>query len=422
MTSRQNKNDKTNAEFRKVASLFSGCGGMDLGFEGNFDVLRRSICDRKDIVGKKRSTFVKVPKTSFRTVFSCDVVKSTKVAWEDFFINNRDASDQIFHLESIVDVVKNLRANKLSYGLKSSRGKTLIDVVTGGFPCNDFSVAGKRLGFESNKSHRGNKLSIADELDDPTAENRGMLYFWMKEFISEVRPKVFYAENVKGLVSLGDAKRIIEHDFASIGDSSYYVLPVKVLRAVEFGVPQTRERVIFIGIDKTQLRSNVRSHLEKFGELPPELDLYPVESHGPSQIPFVTSGEALADLGEPEASSDLSHQSYSRAKYMGKMQGQSEVLDDRPGPTIRAEHHGNIEFRRLSKQNGGTSSIKLERRLSVRECARIQTFPDDFRFVIPGKLSASDGYRAIGNAVPPLLAWRLADRLDQVWEKLFSAK
>jgi DNA (cytosine-5)-methyltransferase 1 len=107
---------------------------------------------------------------------------------------------------------------------------------------------------------------------------------------------------------------------------------------------------------------------------------------------------------------------------MGKMQGQSEVLDDRPGPTIRAEHHGNIEFRRLSKQNGGTSSIKLERRLSVRECARIQTFPDDFRFVIPGKLSASDGYRAIGNAVPPLLAWRLADRLDQVWEKLFSAK
>jgi DNA (cytosine-5)-methyltransferase 1 len=349
-------------------------------------------------------------------------VKSTKVAWEDFFLTKRDASDQTFHLESIVDVVKNLRANKTNYGLFSSGGKSLIDVVTGGFPCNDFSVAGKRLGFESNKSHRGNKLSIADELDDPTAENRGMLYFWMKEFISEVRPKVFYAENVKGLVSLGDAKRIIEHDFASIGDSSYYVLPVKVLRAVEFGIPQTRERVIFIGIDKTQLRSNVRRHLEKYGELPPELDLYPTESHGTSQIPVVTSGEALVDLGEPELSEDLSHRSYSRAKYMGKMQGQSEVRDDKPGPTIRAEHHGNIEFRRLSRQNGGTSSIKSERRLSVRECARIQTFPDDFRFVIPGKLSASDGYRAIGNAVPPLLAWRLADRLDQVWEKLFSAK
>ena len=395
---------------------------MDLGFEGGFEVLRRSVCDRKDIVGNKRSSFVSIPKTSFRTVFSCDVVKSTKIAWEDFFIHNRGASEQTFHLESIVDVVKNLRIKNSNYGLKNSNGKSLIDVVTGGFPCNDFSVAGKRLGFESNKSHRGNKLPIEGELDDPTVENRGMLYFWMKEFISEVRPKVFYAENVKGLVSLGDAKRIIEHDFASIGDSSYYVLPVKVLKAVEFGIPQTRERVIFIGLDKTQIRSSVRRHLDKFGELPPELDLYPIESHGPNRIPFVTAGEALIDLGEPETSIDPSHQAYSRAKYMGKMQGQSEVRDEKPGPTIRAEHHGNIEFRRLSKQNGGTSTTKLERRLSVRECARIQTFPDDFSFVIPGKLSASDGYRAIGNAVPPLLAWRLADRLDQVWEELFVTR
>jgi DNA (cytosine-5)-methyltransferase 1 len=422
VASRQNNNSKSKAEVRKVASLFSGCGGMDLGFEGGFEVLRRSICDRKDIVGNKRSNFVRLPRTSFTTVFSCDVVKSTKIAWEDFFIGKRDASEQTFHLESIVDVVKNLRNNKSDYGLKSSAGKTRIDVVTGGFPCNDFSVAGKRLGFESNKSHRGNKLPIEIALDDPTVENRGMLYFWMKEFISEVRPKVFYAENVKGLVSLGDAKRIIEHDFASIGDSSYYVLPVKVLRAVEFGIPQTRERVVFIGIDKTQLRANIRRHIEKFGELPLELDLYPAESHGPNRFPIVTAGEALNDLGEPQTTSDPSHQSYSRAKYMGKMQGQSEVREEKPGPTIRAEHHGNIEFRRLSKQNGGSSSAGLERRLSVRECARIQTFPDDFRFVIPGKLSASDGYRAIGNAVPPLLAWRLAERLDQVWKELFPAK
>jgi DNA (cytosine-5)-methyltransferase 1 len=105
---------------------------------------------------------------------------------------------------------------------------------------------------------------------------------------------------------------------------------------------------------------------------------------------------------------------------MGKMQGQAEVRNDRPGPTIRAEHHGNIEFRRLSQEHGGTNAGGPERRLTVRECARIQTFPDDFNFVIPGKLSASDGYRAIGNAVPPLLAWRLADRLDEVWDKLFK--
>jgi DNA (cytosine-5)-methyltransferase 1 len=407
-------------EKKRVASLFSGCGGMDLGFEGGFEVLRRSIEDRKDLVKGKRGLRIILPATSFETIFSCDVVKSTKIAWQNYFTSIRGTDDEIFHLESIVDVVKNLRSGRNTYRLVNGRGKSLVDVVTGGFPCNDFSVAGKRLGFESNKSHRGNRTFLDDDLDDPTAENRGMLYFWMKEFISVVRPKVFYAENVKGLVSLGDAKRIIEHDFASIGNSSYLVLPVKVLKAVEFGVPQTRERVIFIGVDKAQLRPNVRRYVSQHGLLPPELDLYPSETHGEGRISIVTAGEALSDLPEPEESNDPSQQSFSRAKYMGKMQGQAEVVDTKPGPTIRAEHHGNIEFRRLSKANGGINSGGPERRLTVRECARIQTFPDEFQFVIPGQLSASDGYRAIGNAVPPLLAWRLANRLDEVWDQLFK--
>lgn len=393
---------------------------MDLGFEGNFEVLRRSVSDRPEIVGRKRSNMIRLPSTSFETIFACDVVKSTKNAWEEYFSEIRGSSPETFHLESIVDVVKNLRSNKSTYELRTSKGRSLVDVVTGGFPCNDFSVAGKRLGFDSNKSHRGNKSFLDKDLDNPTEENRGMLYFWMKEFIAEVRPKVFYAENVKGLVSLGDAKRIIEHDFASIGDSSYFVLPVKVLKAMEFGVPQTRERVIFIGVDKSQLRTEVRKFIEKNGQLPPELDLYPTETHGEGRLPLVTAGEALQDLPEPDQSNDASQQSFSRAKYMGKMQGQAEVRNDRPGPTIRAEHHGNIEFRRLSQEHGGTNTGGPERRLTVRECARIQTFPDDFNFVIPGKLSASDGYRAIGNAVPPLLAWRLANRLDEVWDKLFK--
>lgn len=404
---------------KTVASLFSGCGGMDLGFEGGFEVLRRSISDRSDII-EPNGPFVRLPNTSFKTIFSCDVVKSTKIAWENYFAEIRGADPEIFHLESIVDVVKSLRSGNDDYGLRTPQGRSRVDVVTGGFPCNDFSVAGKRLGFDSNKSHRGNRTLLNDELDDPTAENRGMLYFWMKEFIAEVRPKVFYAENVKGLVSLGDAKRIIEHDFASIGNSSYFVLPVKVLKAVEFGVPQTRERVIFIGVDKTKLQPAVRRYVNEHGTLPPELDLYPQETHGDYRVPIVTAGEALGDLPEPIDSTDPSHQSYSKAKYMGKMQGQAEVKNHKPGPTIRAEHHGNIEFRRLSEINGGTNNDGEERRLSVRECARIQTFPDDFPFVIPGKLSASDGYRAIGNAVPPLLAWRLADRLDAVWHSLFT--
>lgn len=393
---------------------------MDLGFEGNFDVLRRSISDRQDLVGRRRANFIRLPATSFATVFSCDVVKSTKTAWEHYFTEVHGAAAETFHLESIVDVVKGLRKGSNSYGLLDDKGKSRIDVVTGGFPCNDFSVAGKRLGFESNKSHRGNKSFVDAEVDNPTEENRGMLYYWMKEFIGEVRPKVFYAENVKGLVSLGDAQRVIEHDFSSVGNSSYFVLPVKVLKAMEFGVPQTRERVVFIGVDKTQVRANVRKFIETHGELPPHLDLYPNKTHGEGRVSLVTAGEALKGLLEPDVSTDLSQRSFSKAKYMGKMQGQAEVLDDKPGPTIRAEHHGNIEFRRLSKHNGGKNTGGPERRLTVRECARIQTFPDDFQFVIPGKLSASDGYRAIGNAVPPLLAWRLANRLDEVWDQLFK--
>jgi len=393
---------------------------MDLGFEGDFEVLRRSIIDRPELVDQNESNMVRLPSTSFQTIFSCDVVQSTRSAWQGYFEETRGLSSETFHLESIVDVVKNLRNGTSTYGLQNSSGRSVVDVVTGGFPCNDFSVAGKRLGFDSDKSHRGNKTFLDEDLDDPTAENRGMLYYWMKEFVAEVRPKVFYAENVKGLVSLGDAKRIIEHDFSTIGDSSYFVLPVKVLKAMEFGVPQTRERVVFIGVDKTQTKPAVRRHIEKYGQLPPNLDLYPMETHGEGRFPLVTAGEALRDLPEPEFSSDLSQQSYSKAKYMGKMQGQAEVRDERPGPTIRAEHHGNIEFRRLSKEHGGTNLGGSERRLTVRECARIQTFPDDFDFVIPGKLSASDGYRAIGNAVPPLLAWRLANRLDEVWDQIFK--
>ena len=109
------------------------------------------------------------------------------------------------------------------------------------------------------------------------------------------------------------------------------------------------------------------------------------------------------------------------------MQGGAEVNLAKPGPTIRAEHHGNIEFRRLSRENGGKNTEELDlslpqRRLSVRECARLQTFPDDYDFVIPKALSASDGYRLIGNAVPPLLAYRLGQRLQEVWEDVFISR
>ena len=99
------------------------------------------------------------------------------------------------------------------------------------------------------------------EIDDPTSENRGMLYMWMREVIDIVGPKVFIAENVKGLVSLADVKQIIENDFRNVRDG-YIVVPARVINAANYGVPQTRERVFFFGFLKPTLKKNARVALE----------------------------------------------------------------------------------------------------------------------------------------------------------------
>ena len=98
-------------------------------------------------------------------------------------------------MESIVDLVKEAKLGKNVF-------PNNIDVVTGGFPCQDFSIAGKRLGFNSQKSHLGEKLAE----DEPSIESRGQLYMWMREVISITEPKLFVAENVKGLTNLEDVK------------------------------------------------------------------------------------------------------------------------------------------------------------------------------------------------------------------------
>ena len=147
---------------------------------------------------------------------------------------------------------------------------------------------------------------------------------------------------------------------------------------------------------------------------------------------MVTTNDILADLPEPEDSLDLSQQIYSKAKYLGNgSQGQTEIKLNSVAPTIRSEHHGNIEFRRLSAEHGGTHFDELtngmqERRLTPRECALIQTFPPDYQFVMKNKnnrkflLSSSAAYKVIGNAVPPVLAYHIARRLEEVWPLYFG--
>lgn len=411
--------DKESKDLR-LLSLFSGCGGMDLGFEGHFNIFKQQYNPRINAdwqVTKIDNKWIRLPKTRFTTVFANDIVPEVQQAWCEFFADK----DSVYCLDSIVDLVKLHNNNKISVFPKD------IDIVTGGFPCQDFSVAGKRLGFDSETSHNGSQLNV----DEPTIESRGQLYMWMRSVIAITQPKVFVAENVKGLTNLGQVKQVIEADFSSISDDGYFVFPARVLLAANYGVSQSRERVIFIGVRKNALKPGVLEKLEQIESFP-ELDPYPQKTHTSTcesgTLPYVTVGEVLSDLEEPENSDDIDQQRYSKAKFMGKhCQGQIEVDLNGIAPTIRAEHHGNIEFRRLSRENGGSHFTELDegkkqRRLTIRECARIQSFPDNYQFVRPGRngVSATSAYKMIGNAVPPLMAFHIAKRLEDLWPSYFG--
>lgn len=398
-----------------VLSLFSGCGGLDLGLEGGFEVLTKSVNREMhpDWIERNLNSYQSLLKeTRFRTVFANDILECAQTAWKHFF-KSRKGNECSYHLGSIVDLVKKAKNGLFEFPKE-------ISIVTGGFPCQDFSVAGKRMGFDSFKSHDGSRE------DHNKEESRGSLYLWMRQVIELTRPKIFLAENVKGLVSLGDAKRIIENDFRHIG-KGYLVVDAQVMKAWEYGVPQSRERVVFIGISREHANPDAISDIEKNGRLS-KFYPYPAKSHGENLQPVVTCRNAFSHLKEPEFSEDPCQQIYSKAKYYGKMQGSSEVDLDGIGPTIRSEHHGNIEFRRLGREHGGTHLRELEqglreRRLTVRECARIQTFPDDYEFVFrndDGKVNSSEAYKIIGNAVPPLLGYSLARRLEEIWKPLFG--
>lgn len=405
----------------RLLSLFSGCGGMDIGFEGDFWCLKKSINSElhPEWIKAAHGDWVQVAPTIFNTVFANDIRPDAKAAWVSYFEKRKADANDIYHLDSIVDLVKREKSGESIF-------PNNIDIVTGGFPCQDFSIAGKRLGFHSHKSHRG--VALTDE--EPSAENRGQLYMWMREVISLTSPKLFIAENVKGLTNLEDVKEVIERDFSEAGNGGYLVVPAKVLYAPDYGVPQSRERVIFFGFQKSALTAEAHAALSQ-AVIPQEYDPYPVKTHGDNLWPIVTCKDAFIGLAEPEESSDPSQTKYSKAKYMGShCQGQTEVKLDSVGPTIRSEHHGNIEFRRLSAEHGGSHQEELakglpERRLTIRECARIQTFPDDYQFILKRtaqnkSVSSSDAYKIIGNAVPCVLAYHIAKTIESKWLLYFE--
>lgn len=410
----------------KVISLFSGCGGMDLGFEGGFITHNKSVHSKPEWVSDHvDEQWVRLNPNKFEIIFANDILREAAMTWT-YNMAKYGYSPDMYRTESIVNLVK-------QHMISGDVFPEQVDIVIGGFPCQDFSVAGKRQGFDSHRTHDG---ALRTD-NQPSEETRGKLYYWMKRVIDITKPKMFIAENVKGLANLGDIKNVIQSDFASADNDGYIVLPPQILHAGNYGVPESRERVFFIGIRRSSLHQGIAEVLLS-NNIPQELYPYPQPTHNctldiSGLLPPVVLGDIFKGLPEPNDSNDPSHRFYSKAKFMGShCQGQREVALTKIGPTIRSEHHGNIEYRRLSLEHGGMHTNELaqgleERRLTPRECALIQTFPPDYKFVIPihgsasrFKVSASGAYKVIGNAVPPLLAYHIAKRIEELWPIYFK--
>ena len=345
----------------KIVSLFSGMCGMDVGFAEQVIVHKNSVQTYFIENEYKIDGFVNLRRLPFTTVFQNDILPEAKQ------IAELNSWNHNYQLKDIRDLLKD------NFQFPSA------DVITGGFPCQDFSHAGKRKGFDS---------------------NRGNLYMSYVEVVKRIKPKLFVAENVNGLLTMpGNPINKIIADFSSVG----YEVKYELIKCEEFGIPQTRWRVIIMGI-----RLDLVHHLTKD---------WNIITENKRSCPI---GFYFKHLQEPSESDDTAQQAYSKAARLVKGQGQKEVGLDEFAPTMRAEHHGNIEFRRV--KDGKNMENHLEqRRLSVREAALIQTFPPDCKLNEPAKKS-NKAYKPIGNAVPPLLGYIIGRKVQQILDKVNGCK
>lgn len=238
------------------------------------------------------------------------------------------------------------------------------DVVVGGFPCQGFSVANTKRKIE---------------------DSRNTLYTFFYRVILEKQPSFFIAENVKGILSLGGGtvlNQIVE-DFHNAG----YIVEVHRVNMADYGVPQHRERVIFIG-QRIDLGDEMIFH-------------FPHPTH--TRENWVSIGEALAIIPENGIADDPNNIG-SRYRIVVKNYTAHRVTDPhKPCPTILARGNGKGGVCAIPHPNG-------LRRLTVRESAIIQTFPLDFVFA--GNMGSC--YRQIGNAVPVHFAQLLGEELTRI--------
>lgn len=299
----------------EVMSMFCGCGGLDLGFLGGFSYLGKA--------------YEALP---FNIVQAVDFDEKSI---ETYKLNISDHG-------TVGDLTQINAAD-----LPKAR------VLIGGFPCQDFSSSGPKLGF---------------------AGKRGQLYTALVDYMHEHKPDIVVGENVPYLASLHEGAYLmaILNDFEAEG----YNFNVWNLFAPDYGLSQSRRRLFLVGVRKelgAPPKPPTPTHLNRYR---------PIE-------------EAIGDLKEITDESITNQSQYFMATKAtaGGGQGDHNNKIGQLAYCIRANARARIQFH-----------YELERRLTVRECARLQSFPDEFVF----PFAAMTNMTQIGNAVPPTLAHHVA--------------
>ena len=275
--------------------------------------------------------------------------------------------------------------------IRSLRGSDIPDCdgIIGGPPCQAWSEGGKRLGIE-----------------DP----RGRLFLDYIRIVKSKKPKFFLIENVQGI--LDEKHRNCLDSFISMLRGIGYNISYELLNAADYKIPQDRFRVFFIGI-RNDLRNNF---------------IFPNKIC----LEHITLKQAISDITElPRFYNDefienehptrMNHDVYTGpydAKYMARnrVRGWNEVSFTMQAQARNAPLHPQapkMTYISSSQRVFAKGYEYLYRRLSVRECARIQTFPDSFKFIYH---DVKDGYKMVGNAVPPRLAWYIAIQIKKSFE------
>lgn len=309
----------------KVASLFCGCGGMDLGVIGGFTYLGKEYKENP-----------------FEIVYAVDNDEYCTKIYNDNFIH-----------KCVVKDVRDIKIEEMPQ----------FDMLIGGFPCQSFSISAQnppRLGYK---------------------DERGMLFFEMVKILKERQPRFFIAENVKGILSAnkGKAFPMIIKEFKDAG----YTVVHKLLNASEYGVPQKRERVIIIGFRNIE-------DFQKFH--------YPMKARNSER-------KVLGDVIMEESNHDETL-FFSEKAVAGMMAVREKMNKGRAMSLLEPCNTISAHLAKVSLNS--TDPVYMVggryRRFSSREAARIQSFPDSFCF---DSVSQMRQYKAIGNAVPPVLMWHV---------------